>query len=70
MQFVNIGCGDTYVPGWRNLDYVPHSRLVQRANLLERLPLDDAEADVVYSSHFSSIFPAPESTTFAPSAFV
>lgn len=69
MQFVNIGCGDTYVPGWRNLDYVPHSRLVQRANLLERLPLDDAEADVVYSSHFFEHIPRARVDHFCTECF-
>lgn len=49
---VNIACGGVYVQGWMNLDFAPHSSSVTRANLLDRLPLAGAEADLVYSSHF------------------
>lgn len=69
MLFVNIACGDTYVAGWRNLDYAPHSRLVQRANLLERLPFNDSEADVVYSSHFFEHIPRARVDSFCAECF-
>lgn len=54
---VNIACGDVYVQGWVNLDYAPHSSAVTHANLLDRLPLGDAEADLAYSSHFIEHIP-------------
>jgi predicted SAM-dependent methyltransferase len=55
--YVNIACGDSYVDGWHNLDYAPHSSSVSKANLLERLPFRDNVADVVYSSHFLEHIP-------------
>lgn len=54
---VNIACGNSYVDGWVNLDYAPVSPAVKQANLLGRLPLEDAVADVVYSSHFLEHIP-------------
>jgi SAM-dependent methyltransferase len=55
--FVNVACGNSFVTGWRNLDYAPVSPAVEAANLLERLPLDDASVDVLYSSHFLEHIP-------------
>ena len=57
---VNLACGGVYVTDadWFNLDYASSSPAVQRANLLARLPLDDAAAELVYSSHFWSTSPA------------
>lgn len=49
---VNIACGDSYVAGWLNFDYVPHSSHVIQADLLKRLPAGSDSADVIYSSHF------------------
>lgn len=49
---VNLACGDVYLPGWLNLDYVSTSEEVCRADLLKRLPLSDCAAKLVYSSHF------------------
>lgn len=49
---VNIACGNVFVPGWQNLDFSPVSVEVTRADLTGRLPLPDAQADLVYSSHF------------------
>ena len=56
---VNLACGSVYVTGtsWLNLDYASSSPAVQRANLLGRLPLADATADLVYSSHFLEHIP-------------
>lgn len=54
---INIACGDSYVDGWQNFDYIPHSSSVNQANLLGRLPLLDCEVDIVYSSHFFEHIP-------------
>jgi len=51
---INLGCGLVFVdsPEWINLDYSSSSPAVRKANLLGRLPLEDASASLVYSSHF------------------
>jgi len=67
--FVNIACGDTYLPGWHNFDYAPHSRQVKRANLLARLPLRDDCADVVYCSHFVEHIPRTQIASFLSECF-
>ena len=56
---VNLACGSVYLTdtAWLNLDYASSSPAVQRANLLGRLPLADATADLVYSSHFLDHIP-------------
>lgn len=67
--FVNIACGDTYLPDWHNFDYAPHSRFVKRANLLARLPLRDNCADVVYCSHFVEHIPRTHIVHFLTECF-
>jgi SAM-dependent methyltransferase len=57
MQQINIACGDSYVEGWQNFDYAPHSSWVRQANLLGRLPVSDSSSDIVYSSHFIEHIP-------------
>lgn len=66
---VNIACGDSYIEGWRNFDYAPHSGLVVRANLLGRLPVENCEADVVYSSHFLEHVPRNRVSAFISECF-
>lgn len=66
---VNIACGNSYADGWLNLDYAPVSPAVIRANLLGRLPLGDASADVVYSSHFLEHIPRRRVAGFLAECF-
>lgn len=68
-MLVNIGCGDVYVEGWKNYDYMPHSSHVSQADLLGRLPLSDAQADVVYSSHFIEHIPCELVSGFISECF-
>jgi predicted SAM-dependent methyltransferase len=67
--YVNIACGDSYVDGWHNLDYLPHSSSVSKANLLERLPIKNNVADVVYSSHFLEHIPRGQLVPFLSECF-
>ena len=53
----NIACGNNYINHWINFDYFPHSKFVKKANLLERLPIDNDSANIVYSSHFIEHIP-------------
>jgi predicted SAM-dependent methyltransferase len=54
MLKVNLGCGPVFVnsPSWLNLDYAPTSPAVRQSNLLDRLPMSDETAELIYSSHF------------------
>ena len=63
---VNLACGGAFVPNadWLNLDYASNSSAVQRANLLGLLPLADATADLVYSSHFLEHIPREQVAPF------
>ena len=51
---LNLGCGPVFVdsPNWLNLDFSPATPAVYKANLLERLPVGNESASVIYSSHF------------------
>lgn len=63
-NYVNIACGNAYLPGWTNLDYSPVSTDVIRADLTGRLPLADNSADLVYSSHFFEHIPTDRTAGF------
>lgn len=63
---INLACGGIYVTevGWLNFDYVSRNSAVQRANLLDRLPLANTTADLVYSSHFLEHIPREQVVPF------
>ncbi len=63
-NYVNIACGNAYLPGWTNLDYSPVTTDVIRADLTGRLPLADNSADLVYSSHFFEHIPTDRTAGF------
>ena len=44
--------------GWLNLDYASAASSDQSANLLDRLPLANGTANIVYSSHFLEYIPS------------
>jgi SAM-dependent methyltransferase len=50
---VNLGCGNSFFDqaGWINLDYESQSVSVVEADLANTIPLPDAVADFIYSSH-------------------
>lgn len=62
--FINIACGDSYIKGWKNYDYLPSSEFVQRADLLGKLPVASNEAELVYSSHFFEHIPVNKVDAF------
>jgi predicted SAM-dependent methyltransferase len=49
--YVNIGCGTTFHPAWRNFDLVSTSPQVIACDVRFGLPLGDGTADAVYHSH-------------------
>jgi len=50
--YVNVGCGASFAPGWRNFDIVPTSPDVAAFDIRHGIPMADESAEVVYSSHF------------------
>jgi predicted SAM-dependent methyltransferase len=97
---INVGCGRTPTPGWRNFDNSLSLRLarlpalpkvlhrlrligaeqfkfiefaqgsaLEFANAGDRLPVDDASADVVYSAHMLEHLPRPAAGRFLAEAF-
>lgn len=66
---INIACGDSYTTGWSNYDYSPHSSSVRRADLLDKLPIADASAELVYLSHFIEHIPRNYVSTFLAECF-
>lgn len=47
---VNIGAGQTYLPGWANVDIAPHAEITLDLSS-EKLPFDTDSVDVVFSYH-------------------
>lgn len=58
-KYLNLACGDFYVKNnqWTNLDWYPHSKYVQKANLIQKLNFPDETFEVVYTSHFVEHIP-------------
>lgn len=47
---LNIGAGETYVPGFVNIDIAPHAELTLDLNK-DKLPFQDNSVDLVFSYH-------------------
>lgn len=62
MKFLNLGCGDRYIPDWDNFDFATHSEHVVSHNLLTDFPIKDSSYDLVYHSHLLEHF----SSHYAP----
>lgn len=58
-KYLNLACGDFYLKSsdWVNLDWYPHSKYVEKANLLAKLRFEDESFDVIYTSHFIEHIP-------------
>lgn len=69
--YINLGCGPSYVDNinWINIDYESSSKSVQKANLLQKLPLNQETADLVYSSHFLEHIPKSKVIFFLQECF-
>ena len=51
MKLVNLGCGQRYHKDLINIDFVSNSEDVIQHNLLDGIPINDNEVDLVYHSH-------------------
>jgi predicted SAM-dependent methyltransferase len=63
-QYLNLGCGLTYVKGWTNIDFVSFSEDVIAHNLLTGIPHNNNSFDLVYHSHVLEHFPKTEAPKF------
>ncbi|MBK8858914.1 MAG: methyltransferase domain-containing protein [Opitutaceae bacterium] len=64
LQRLNLGCGDVFLPGWHNLDFVARPPHVVRHDLRETLPLPAGSCEVVYHSHVLEHFDRAEAGRF------
>lgn len=64
INYLNLGCGSTYVKGWTNIDFVSTSEEVMAYNLLRGIPHSDNSFDLVYHSHVLEHFPKAEASRF------
>lgn len=51
LNYLNLGCGNTFHPDWINIDLKSNSPHVREYNLLKGIPYPDNSLDVVYHSH-------------------
>jgi len=51
-KLVNLGCGDTGLPGWLNVDGYPGKNIDLVFDIRKRIPLPDACAKGIYCEHF------------------
>lgn len=64
MKLVNLGCGQKYHKDWINIDFVSNSGDVIQHNLLDGIPINDNEVDLVYHSHVLEHFSKEQSVYF------
>ena len=69
LNFLNVGCGDTFHPEWTNVDMVSHSPHVRAYNLLKGLPYPDHRFEAVYHSHVLEHFPREKAADFIRECF-
>ena len=51
MKYLNLGCGQRFHPEWVNVDFASSNKNVIAHNLLNGIPFNPNEFDVVYHSH-------------------
>jgi predicted SAM-dependent methyltransferase len=69
MKLLNLGCGQKYHRDWINIDFVSSSEYVLEHNLLNGIPLNDNEVDVVYHSHVLEHFSKNDGFRFIEECF-
>ena len=69
LNYLNVGCGDTYHPEWTNVDMAAHGPGVRSYNLLKRWPYSDGRFQAVYHSHVLEHFPREKAEGFIRECF-
>ncbi|MBW4649279.1 MAG: methyltransferase domain-containing protein [Kastovskya adunca ATA6-11-RM4] len=64
MNYLNLGCGRRFHPGWTNVDFVSTGENVVAHNLTQGIPFPDNSFEVVYHSHVLEHFPKAAAESF------
>jgi SAM-dependent methyltransferase len=67
-MYLNLGCGNRYVPAWVNIDRDAKGPGIRRYDLAARLPFEDGTFPLVYSSHVLEHFTKLEGEGFLKEA--
>lgn len=51
-RLLNLACGQTFHPGWTNVDICPAGAGVIQADLVQGIPFPHSSFDAIYHSHF------------------
>jgi predicted SAM-dependent methyltransferase len=63
-NYLNLGCGLRFHPGWTNINFISTGEGVIAHNLTEGIPFPDASFDFVYHSHVLEHFSKTEAEAF------
>lgn len=69
LPYLNLGCGITYHERWTNIDFVSTGEGVIAHNLLEGIPQNDSQFELVYHSHVLEHFPKDKAVFFLRECF-
>lgn len=69
LKKLNLGCGTSYHDDWVNVDFSETGEGVIAHNLLNGIPFDENEFDVVYHSHVLEHFPKDKAGSFIKECF-
>ncbi len=64
MNYLNLGCGRRFDPGWSNVDFTSTGKGVIVHNLTQGIPFPDAFFNVVYHSHVLEHFSLYQAEVF------
>ena len=64
LKLLNLGCGNHFHKEWVNIDFSSFSEYVTAHNLLEGIPFEDNEIDVIYHSHVLEHFSKVQAKSF------
>lgn len=64
VNYLNVGCGRKFHPGWTNVDMASSSPHVEAHNLLHGFPYPDNQFDVVYHSQVLEHIPKDKAVGF------
>jgi predicted SAM-dependent methyltransferase len=64
LPFLNLGCGNQYIPDWINIDFLERPPHVLGYDLSKGIPLEANTCDVVYHSHLLEHFSKNDGLNF------